>query len=191
MTIATQITGYTQQPFGQTWTRQANLHILTPQDVKLCHFWMVFCQKGEVRFEDVKDSSDFRTTMHEISMKGYQENHQTMLVDGSEYQNKYLYILPEFEKPTFFEKALWMTSLAKQLKEMKINSLGVYLRNESLVNNNQKQLIMEIFRQLCITTNISNYYFLVGIHDVNLLLNFGIEVKNDLQQEGVNLLLFH
>jgi len=191
MSVAAQISGDQNPQESQAWRRSINLHILASTDYKTCDFWLLFSEPGKVTFDEISKTDDFRSVMHQLSIEGYAENQQTMLVDTSGYEKKNLYILPEVNSPTFIEKALWMTSLAKTLKEMKVNHLGVFLKNDCVEDAAKKQVVIEVFRQLCKSTNISNYYFMVGLQDSNLLVNYGLEIKKDLKNENINFTIFH
>jgi hypothetical protein len=189
MSVAFQIEGQNQK--SQPFARSVNLHILSSDEIDICRQWIVFTSKGEVDFKQLCEEENLKTAMFMVSVKGYNDDRQALIVNTKSNQKRELKIIPEFHASTFIEKALWMTSLAKSIKDDKLASVGVFLKNDLFDIAEKKQLIIEVFRQLTKSTNVSNYYFLVGLQNLETLTNYAFEIKKDLVEENVNLTIFH
>lgn len=170
--------------------RTVTIKLATKQTDTQCNFWIGLARKGELSPGSLLDKTDVAKVFEEAAQKGVSDDGPIMLSDTSVVPPRFVY-LTQLPGTDFRERALWVTALVSMIKSWAPKTAGFYMAPELIEEHDSQELLSQVLRELILTTDSTDFYLLVGAHGLNKVLNTSLRLKLEIENETLNLLVFH
>lgn len=176
-----------------TLERSVALHIVNPEDMDFCSFWVGLFPQGELAPQDLLGTSDDYFGALELAAKqGLKEQDPVMVSDTVAQPARFLYLMPA---PTtdFRERFDWIARVADTVKSWAPDRIGIYLTPDLIKQLQASDLLNQLLRQLINGSNARDYFLIPGGHGFNTILNAALELKAEMldESQGVSVFIYH
>lgn len=169
-------------------------HIVTinlASDEGSCSFWVGLFHPGDMTPHDICQLPTVEEMLQAAAVRGIADGGgPVMLTDTTHRVPRYVYLLPVFDgshslTPDIEEK------LIDTVRNWSPHSVGIYLAPEICEKHGSQDLLQKLLSQFIQTSSTSEFNLLSGRHGMNTLLNTALKLKFDIEDEQVEIRVFH
>ncbi len=169
--------------------RVVTLTISSDEELE-CFFWMGLFKSGELNPQDVYEFGSIEEIFEGVASQGIREEAEPLMITNTTVNPpRFVYLVPSSPGAGLSSESI--NELSMTLRSWAPSSLGLYLSAELCGHDLAAELLLKILRRLIVETGIKRYFLLAGKLGVNQVLNVALKLKFDVEDEDLNILIFH
>lgn len=155
-----------------------------------CFFWMGLFKRGKLNPQDVYKFGSIEEIFEGVATDGIRDDTEPLMItDTSVRPARFIYLVPSSPGQGLSSESI--EDVTGTLRSWAPASIGVYLSAELCGQELAADLLQKILRRLIVETGIRRYYLLAGKLGVNQLVNAALKLKFDVEDDELNILIFH
>lgn len=156
-----------------------------------CSFWIGLFQHGALSPMDLYGCASVTEMLEQAATNGITgESEPVMLTDTSVSPPRYVYFVPVSGPSTGLSEAV-KEELIRTVGSWSPGRAGIYLAPELCGHNMAADVLLELLGRFVEATGVNEFFLLPGHHGFNTLLNTALRLKFDLEDDGLEIHVFH
>lgn len=169
--------------------RVVNLTISSDHELE-CFFWMGLFKGGTLNPQDIYEFGSIEEIFESVATEGVREEAEPLMItDTSVNPARVVYLVPSSPGQGLSSERI--EDVTHTLRSWAPTSLGLYLSAEICGQELASELLQKILRRLIVETPIKRFYLLAGKLGVNQVLNAALKLKFDVEDDDLNIMIFH
>jgi len=184
-------TRVTDPNVGISARRTVTLKIATLDAETNCDFWVGVASSGKISPLLLLEEPSVQTIFSRAAAEGVTESEPIMLSDTERASPRFVYLLP-MPGAEFRDQVLWVDDLVATIRAWSPRRVGFYLAPELLDTGTGQSLLLMAMKELIGSTDVNEFYLLVGSHGLNTVLNGALQLKEEIDEDqSLNFMVFH
>ncbi len=166
------------------------LKIVSDEAHTACRFWIGLAKPGSRTPSELLDEGSVSSIFSSVTKFGVTDPGPIMLTDSTEEPPRYIYLLPVPETPGA-ERDQWIDLLARTVGSWKPENLGFCFAPEVIPLSLAGEILKSLIIRLSADIKLKTIYLLMGSLGLSRLLNEALILKQQLEDEGLEIFVFH
>lgn len=155
-----------------------------------CYFWLGLFRDGETDPRELIDLSEPEDIFSAAAGHGLREDEAIMLSNAELHPPRFVYLVPAPQRMSAVDQQT-VACCVSAVQLWRPERAGIYIAPELIDGPIAQDMLLQILRRSLLTTEAREFYLLVGSRERNDLLKTAVWLKEHLEEQALNVCVYH
>ncbi len=160
------------------------------KEAEACTFWAGVYRSGSKSPQELINLTKANDILAAAVNEGVSSSEPFVITDTEDGGNSAFFLAP-VQNEQITHKLLWQGELCNVISQWAPQAPGLYLSPDLLGAEISSKLLLQILKKLILKNQFTTFYLLIGTHGLHSILNTALALRNQMEMESKDVLIYH